>query len=86
MANELCKDCSVTVHSDELVGGRCRVCEELSLEIDDELFEDDGNDEPWDGFQTDYEADADALASAGCGTDEDYGYYGENDYDCYDEY
>jgi len=27
--------------------------------------------------------DADALASAGMGTDEDYGYYGENDYETY---
>ena len=30
-------------------------------------------DEPWDGFRSDAEADADALASAGMGTDEDYG-------------
>lgn len=30
-------------------------------------------DEPFDGFRTDAEADADALASAGFGTDEDYG-------------
>jgi hypothetical protein len=29
--------------------------------------------EPFDGFRTDTEADADALASAGYGTDEDYG-------------
>ena len=29
--------------------------------------------EPFDGFRTDAEADADALASAGFGTDEDYG-------------
>jgi hypothetical protein len=29
---------------------------------------------------TDGEADADALASAGWGTDEDYGFYGD---DCY---
>lgn len=29
--------------------------------------------EPFDGFRTDVEADADALASAGYGTDEDYG-------------
>lgn len=29
--------------------------------------------EPWDGFSSDAEADADALASAGFGTDEDYG-------------
>jgi hypothetical protein len=30
------------------------------------------NEEPFDGFRTDAEADADALASAGWGTDEDY--------------
>lgn len=30
----------------------------------------------WDGFMTDAEADADVLASAGWGTDEDYGYFG----------
>ena len=28
-------------------------------------------------FMSDAEADADALASAGWGTDEDYGYYGD---------
>jgi hypothetical protein len=33
---------------------------------------DDSADEPWDGFRSDAEADADALASAGMGTDEDY--------------
>ena len=33
-------------------------------------------DEPWDSFRTDAEADGDALASAGMGTDEDYGCYG----------
>ena len=36
---------------------------------------------PWEDdvedTMTDVEADADALASAGYGTDEDYGYYGE---------
>ena len=36
-------------------------------------------DEP-DQFRSDAEADADALASAGWGTDEDYGYYGGEDY------
>ncbi len=44
-------------------------------------FEESGDseaDEPWDGFNSDAEADADALASAGWGTDEDYG--------CYDDY
>ena len=40
----------------------------------------DDADEPWDGFRDDVEADADALASAGYGTDEDYGYYGEDSY------
>ncbi len=39
--------------------------------------EDDGN---WDGFHSDAEADADVLASAGWGTDEDYGCYGEYDF------
>ena len=34
---------------------------------------DDAADEPWDGFNSDAEADGDALASAGWGTDEDYG-------------
>ena len=34
-----------------------------------------------DDFMTDGEADADALASAGYGTDEDYGFYGD---DCYE--
>jgi len=39
----------------------------------DEMKEQDEYDEPWDGFNSDAEADADALASAGLGTDEDYG-------------
>ena len=34
-------------------------------------------DEPEDQFRDDVEADADTLASAGWGTDEDYGYYGD---------
>ena len=47
-------------------------------------FEDAGSDEPWDGFNSDAEADGDALASAGFGTDEDYGCYdsGDDDYGC----
>jgi hypothetical protein len=51
---------------------------------DNGIFNFVGNvsDEPFDGFRTDAEADADALASAGFGTDEDYG--GCNDYG-YDE-
>ena len=42
-------------------------------------LEDAGPEEPWDGFNSDTAADADALASAGFGTDEDYGYYGGED-------
>jgi hypothetical protein len=37
-------------------------------------------DDERDMFLTDTEADADALASAGFGTDEDYGYYGGEDF------
>jgi hypothetical protein len=43
----------------------------------DEGDEADCYNEPEDGL-TDVEADADALASAGWGTDEDYGYYGDD--------
>ena len=35
------------------------------------------NDDEHDQFRDDVEADADALASAGWGADEDYGYYGD---------
>ena len=49
---------------------------ELS-DIDDSTeFEDD--DEPF--GMTDAEADADTLASAGWGTDEDYGYFGGDEW------
>ena len=34
------------------------------------------SDEPEDQFRSDAEADADVLAGAGYGTDEDYGYFG----------
>jgi hypothetical protein len=39
-------------------------------------FGSSGDDNEPDQFRHDGEADADALASAGMGTDEDYGYYG----------
>ena len=46
----------------------------------DEYFNDTliWGDEPED-FMSDVEADADTLASAGWGTDEDYGWYGGED-------
>jgi len=34
----------------------------------------------WNDIADDVEADADALISAGMGTDEDYGYYGGDEY------
>lgn len=53
----------------------------------EEQVEEAYGDEPEDQFRSDVEADAETLASAGWGTDEDYGYYGEegywgNDDDC----
>jgi hypothetical protein len=43
--------------------------------------EEDTNDDSYreDQFNSDAEADGDALASAGLGTDEDYGCYGGGD-------
>lgn len=43
------------------------------------LHGEDQDDDDDDGY-TDAEADAYVLASAGYGTDEDYGYYGDSDY------
>jgi hypothetical protein len=46
------------------------------------LAREEFGDEPReDQFRTDAEADADVLTSAGWGTDEDYGYYGESEGD-----
>ena len=48
-------------------------CEpELAEEMDQDEMERYADNEPFD-FRTDAEADADVLASAGLGTDEDYG-------------
>lgn len=51
------------------------VSPELADEMDQEEME-----MPEDGFLTDAEADADVLASAGMGTDEDYGYFGGDEW------
>ncbi len=51
------------------------LCDGCAAEYDEAFIDD----EPWDGFRDDVEADADALASAGWGTDEDYGYYGDGE-------
>lgn len=48
---------------------------DLSIEIDEAEYLDDLE---YEGYQmSDVEADADTLASAGWGTEEDYGYYGD---------
>ena len=52
------------------------------LEIAETLLEDDEVEvrDYWNDIASDGEADSDALASAGCGTDEDYGGYGGEDW------
>lgn len=51
-------------------------CDDLASDVQDRLTDSDA----YDGdYMTDAEADADTLASAGMGTDEDYGYYGGGD-------
>jgi hypothetical protein len=52
--------------------------DEKLRDIGDIVDEEAVRDIPEDNF-TDAEADADTLRSAGMGTDEDYGYYGEDD-------
>ena len=62
--------------------------DDMSEYDDDQQGDDDdqygtsrASDEPEDQFRSDAEADADVLAGAGYGTDEDYGYYGgDGDY------
>ena len=57
------------------------LCEEECM-TEMALAREEFGDEPReDQFRTDAEADADVLTSAGWGTDEDYGYYGESEGD-----
>lgn len=53
------------------VDAECMLCDGCIQDADDKLME-DIEDRGW----TDSEADADTLASAGMGTDEDYGFFG----------
>ncbi len=55
----------------------------LDDHLDDLAEFGEGPDDMDDDGMTDAEADADTLASAGMGTDEDYGCYDEMDPDCY---
>lgn len=59
----------------------CEDCEpvdgdDMSEYADDQ--QDDDSEPREDNFRDDVDADANALAGAGYGTDEDYGYYGED--------
>jgi hypothetical protein len=63
------------LYSDEL--GRYKRVLAESLLVNYEVVMDAGDGE-FDPFNSDAEADADVLASAGWGTDEDYGYYGDD--------
>lgn len=47
---------------------------------DEDHYEETDSEEPWDGFNSDAEADADVLRNAGWGTDEDYGYFGNDEF------
>jgi len=64
---------------EEADGDACEGCESDSCEGCD-FYEPWADEEPWDGFRTDAEADGDALASCGWGTDEDYGCFGGEEY------
>ena len=69
-----CLECDVALDC-EGVCGNCGV----AYDIWEDCYDDDEHDQ----FRDDVEADADALRSAGWGTDEDYGYYGEDNFDEY---
>jgi len=67
------------------INNRSSICDSCLDSGDDECFgRDDGDDDDFIGDEpednmTDVEADADTLRSAGYGTDEDYGFYGNDD-------
>ena len=63
-----CQECGNELIKDEVGTLYCPTC---GVEFGDP--DSDGDN------MTDVEADADTLASAGYGTDEDYGYYGGNE-------
>ncbi len=48
---------------------------DVAIDVVQDIFDDMIEQEQ--DYEPDYEDDGDALASAGSGTDEDYGYYGE---------
>jgi len=61
-----CEGCGDMCHPDNLIDGLCEDC-----------WDEEPSDEP---YEDDVWADSDTLAGAGYGTDEDYGYFGGDDY------
>lgn len=68
-------DIQAEIRSGELSFAEIAERYDVDLSTVEEIFDDllDQEEE----YEPDYEDDGDALASAGFGTDEDYGYYGE---------
>jgi hypothetical protein len=60
------------------LNNRSSLCDGCLSDEDYEDYEDEDYEDEHDQFRDDVEADADALSSAGWGTDEDYGYYGDD--------
>jgi predicted nucleic acid-binding Zn-ribbon protein len=82
MANSLmlCLECGNEFElnlSDVTVEHECPECGSVDLDV---MYDDVAHAEEHDQFNSDAEADADVLASAGWGTDEDYGYYGDDSF------
>jgi hypothetical protein len=67
------------LHDDTLAMGRAEALKMIDA-IGEEIvrIEQIEYDENYEDTWTDVEADADTLASAGWGTDEDYGYFGDD--------
>jgi predicted nucleic acid-binding Zn-ribbon protein len=74
----LCLECGCVFDRDvsdlRNVYDECPDCGSTDLD----LWDDDNGEH--DQFNSDAEADADVLASAGMGTDEDYGYQGDDSF------
>jgi predicted nucleic acid-binding Zn-ribbon protein len=80
MSNALfiCLECGTVMEIDETLqsGDGCCECPDCGSTDLDVC----STDEEQDQFNSDAEADADVLRSAGWGTDEDYGYYGDDSF------
>lgn len=76
MMNFECIDCEIAFVAPSFEDSRCPICaSEDGVVMGFDTIEDFG----WDG-PDDLSADADALAGIGWGTDEDYGFYGGEDW------